>query len=168
MRRYATIAALCLMTAFLCISPAHAQVSCATYGINPNTPVGTLPALNGTFGFKVQGFQIVAGNVIPIAAVGVFTTSVGPANRTPGVIQGTVTTTETVNVGGTVEPINSNVSGIFQVDGNCAGGTLSLGPGFPAGFREFRFVFVSGLTQLYLVNADNNGVVTSGEAKRII
>jgi hypothetical protein len=159
MRRYMTLAAICLLTLIVFSAPAMAQCPLTTLLAPGGGP--------GVWAFKVEGFSVVPG-IFPVAAIGRFTATVGATSRaaTAGP-QGLLQTVETVNYGSTLQPINSAVAGNFVLDADCSGGSLMLGPGFPAGFREFRFVLASGGTLMYLVSADNNGVVVSGEARRI-
>jgi hypothetical protein len=158
MRRFMLFATICLLLTGLFAAPASAQCAGTPGATNP------LLLLQGTsWGFRLEG-SVVSGN-IPVAAIGRFTATVAPNPRTPSVIQGTLLTTETVNFGGTVQPILAQVAGTFQVDSDCNGGVLMLGPGFPPGFRDLRFVLTAGGT-MYLVNTDNDGVVVSGSARR--
>jgi hypothetical protein len=159
MRRYMTLAAICLLTLMIFSAPAMAQCPLTTLLAPTGAP--------GVWAFKVEGFSVIPG-IFPVAAIGRFTATIGPATR--GILagpQGNLQTVETVNFGSSLQPINSVVPGNFVLDPDCSGGSLMLGPGFPAGFREFRFVLAAGGTIMYLVNADNNGVVVSGEARRV-
>ena len=60
------------------------------------------------------------------------------------------------------------LNGNFQVDADCNSANLSFGNGIlPPGFRTVQFVMVNGGTQMCLVSVDNNGVILSGEAKKM-
>ncbi|MBZ5583067.1 MAG: hypothetical protein LAQ30_12860, partial [Acidobacteriia bacterium] len=148
--------------------PAFAPVGTQAPGTGPlSAPAPTIYAftLSG-FHFATQMDQQEASIYTDSvdAAAGVFTITTGLSRQLPGITQGVVNGKFTVNKIGTVLPINNPFNGTYVIDSDCAGGTISLGPGAPPGFAEFRFYFAADGKLLYLVSADNLGGVYSGQA----
>jgi hypothetical protein len=180
MRSSIPFVAICLLAATLLTLPVHAQCTIAggpaIPGIPPTPPVLGAPAfwaLNGfapgsasTWSYRLSGFHVTPQ--LFVSAVGRFTASVGVTSRAPGVQQGLILSSISVNLGGTMYNVLLPVGGTFQVDSDCTGGTIQLASGTnPGTVRTVRFVFYNGGNSMYLVSTDNDGVVLDGNATRM-
>ncbi|MBZ5581807.1 MAG: hypothetical protein LAQ30_06305 [Acidobacteriia bacterium] len=188
MRRYMMLAAICTVFVLLFATPAYTQnvpTQCGSLALTPGQAFGTGPlsALTGVWSFKLAGFASTPSFIYETSVwgvAGVFTVSTG-ASRSPGPsIVGNVTAKETVSVDNSVVGINMIVSGTYQIDTDCTGGSITLGNGMQAGaggvssssyntgFSEFRFYFAgANRDKIYLVTADSPGTVMTGEATKV-
>ena len=180
MRNCILFVAICLLAATLLTIPVHAQCAlaggAAIPGNPPTPPVLGAPAfwaLNGfapgsasTWSYRLAGFHVTPQAFV--SAVGRFTASVGTTSRAPGVPQGLILSTISVNLGGTMYNVLLPVGGTFQIDSDCTSGTIQLASGTnPGTVRIVRFVFFNGGNSIYLVSTDNDGVVLEGDATRM-
>ena len=164
MRKSITLAFVCLLVATFFTLPAQAQ--CTITG----SPAF---ALNGgasaTWAYKLTGFNTNCISAFAfVSAVARFTASVGTTPRAPTVQQGIVASSISINNNGTSYTTLMPVTGSFQIDTDCAGGTIQLASGTnSATVRSVRFVFAAAGTKLLLMSSDNDGVVLTGEAARM-
>lgn len=175
MRRFISLAAICLLAAIVFAIPASAQ-SCVTSA----TMAALVPPVSGptpSWSFRLAGFGTslngrTSGPLYFVGSVGTFKLRLGTDPRAPQVgAQGFVDSLISINLDGTMYTTLMPVTGKFQLDwgpnGDCTSGTMTLASGTnPSTVRSVRFVLHAGNTRMYLVSTDNDGVILSGDAER--
>jgi predicted secreted protein len=151
MKLSSRVLATALAAALLAVVPA---ASAQTAG--PSCPAGVTNSINqllGTWSYNLSGF-VTSGSSIFFASAGQFTASLVGSANTP-----TLAITQTTTDGTRQE----TASGIFTVNSDCSGGTLTFYTSSRA--LTFDFWFDSGFTQLRLVST-TPGTYISGTARK--
>ena len=106
--------------------------------IPPTPPVLGAPAfwaLNGfapgsasTWSYRLSGFHVTP-QVVRFRGWAVYRERRGVTSRAPGVQQGLILSSISVNLGGTMYNVLLPVGGTFQIDSDCTSGTIQLASG---------------------------------------
>ncbi len=148
---------ICLLVLTIFGGPVCAQTCVLTGpGVHPNVTAITA----GTWAFRLAGFNQINSFDRFADTVGTFALSVAGSGATA---RGVLTSSVSVNRGGTIQTALMPFAGKWQLDygpnGDCASGTMLLYQG-----SSIRFVLLNGGNQMYLLSTDNDMSVTWGEA----